>query len=170
MSADTSVRHTPKVPPVPELVSISFGQHPITAGVPFERMSFTFTQAFPSSDFWYSNTLLRVASGMVIPKPSYGRPMTGWLGISFTVAQAHTVTGASSILSKPSPFVGGQRIVSYVQAGDFEGGLNYGILLSWPTAQANPQIRVRVVEVETINASGQHLYTVAFDVSTANNG
>jgi len=170
MSADTSVRHTQTVPPVPELVGISFGEHPVSVGRPYERMSFTFTHAFPSSDFGYSDTLLSVATGTVIPKPSDGRPRTGWLGVSFTVAQAHTASGASSILSQPPPLVGGQRIVSYVQAGDFEGGLNYGILVAWPISRSTPKIPVRVVEIETVSPSGQHHYTIAFDVDTTNHG
>jgi hypothetical protein len=170
MSADTAVRHTPKVPPEPELVGISVGQHLVTAGLPYDRMSFTFANAYPSSHFWYSDTLLAVSTGKVIPKPSYGQPNCAWLGISFTVAQAHTSTGASSIVSQPPPFIGEQRIVSYVQAGDVEGGLNYGIIVSWPTAHSNPQIPVRVVEVETVTPAGQHLYTVAFDVDASNHG
>ena len=168
MSADTSVRHTPKVPPVPELVRISFGQHPGAVGLSYERMSFTFTHAFPSSDFWYSSTLLTVATGKVIPKSSYDRSTTEWLGISFTVAQAHTATGASSIVSEPPRSIGGHRIVGYVQAGDFEGGLNYGILVAQPVGHANPKIRV--VEVETVSSSGEHLFTVAFDIDATPTG
>lgn len=100
-TAGTAVRQTPKVPPVPELVGISVGQHLVPAGLPYDRMSFTFTNAYPSSHFWYSDTLLAVSTGKVIPKPSYGQPNCAWLGISFMVAQAHTSSGASSIVSQP---------------------------------------------------------------------
>jgi hypothetical protein len=158
MAADTAVRHTPKVPPVPELVRISVGEHPATrSSVGYDRIAFTFTEAFPSSDFWYSATLLTVGAGSVIPR----LPGTTWLGVSFTVAQAHTSTGASSIRSQPPRLIGGQRIVTFVQAGDFEGGLNYGIGVRNGSA-STARIPVRVLEVQT-SVAGQHLYTVAFD-------
>jgi hypothetical protein len=159
MSADTSVRHTPKVPPVPELVQISAAEHAgtLTSGA-YDRIAFTFTRAFPSSDFWYSNTLLTVGEGAVIPR----RPNTIWLGISFMVAQAHTSSGHSSILSQPPATIGEHRLVGFVQAGDFEGGLNYGLAIAYPLA-ANGQVPVRVVEVATVSSTGQHLFTVAFD-------
>ena len=161
MSADTSVRHTPHVPPVPQLVRIGFGRH-ATSGLSYERLSFTFTHEFPSSDFWFSGTLLTVGTGQVIPKPSAGGTATEWLGISFTVAQAHTASGTSSVLSRPTRPIGGERVVTYVQAGDFEGGLNYGVLVTWSSAHSDRLIRV--VEVETLSSSGQHLFTVAFDL------
>ena len=46
------VTHSYPVPPVPELMSISVGEHPAGSGQPaFDRMAFTFTNAFPSYRF-----------------------------------------------------------------------------------------------------------------------
>jgi hypothetical protein len=159
MGNDTAVHHPARVPPVPQLVQVSVGAHPATAATRgFDRLAFTFTQAFPSSNFWFSSTLLTVGKGDVVPRPAG----TVWLGISFMVAQAHTEAGVSSIVSQPPAHVGGRRIISFVQAGDFEGGVNYGIAVTSPGGISTHQ-PVRVVEVETVNALGQHRYTVAFD-------
>ena len=51
-------------------------------------------------------------------------------------------------------------MVSWAQAGDFQGVLTYGIGIAWP----NPQFAVRTIEVERITAQGQHLYIVALDI------
>ena len=59
-------------------------------------------------------------------------------------------------------------LVDYAHAGDFEGVLTYGIDIDWLIPHSNPQTTVRVYEVETVTVSGQHLYTVAFDVDSAN--
>ena len=162
MSADTAVKHRQQVPPVPQLIRISVAEHAgtLTSGA-YDRIAFTFTRGFPSSDFWYSNTLLTVGSGTVIPR----RPDTTWLGISFMVAQAHNSAGHSSIVSQPPATLAEHRIVGFVQAGDFEGGLNYGIAVAFPLH--NGQVPVRVVEVASVTTSGQHLYTVAFDFPLA---
>ena len=159
MGEDTAVHHPARVPPVPQLVQVSAGAHPATTATRgFDRLAFTFTEAFPSSDFWFASTLLTVGRGDVVPRPAG----TVWLGISFMVAQAHTEAGVSSILAQPPAHVGGRRIYSFVQAGDFEGGVNYGIAVTTPGGISTHQ-PVRVVEVETINSLGQHRYTVAFD-------
>jgi hypothetical protein len=159
MGNDTAVKHHQTVPPVPELVRISVAVHAgtLTSGA-YDRIAFTFTRAFPSSDFWYSNTLLSVGPGTVIPR----RPNTTWLGISFMVAQAHNSAGRSSIVSQPPATLVEHRIVGFVQAGDFEGGVNYGVAVAYPLH--NGQVPLRVVEVISVTSSGQHLYTVAFDV------
>ena len=154
------VTHTYAVPPVPELVQISVGDHPSAPGDrPYNRMSFTFTTAFPSYRFEYTDHLVADPRGVVISL--HGR---GVLTIVFTTAQAHTLAGASSILSQPAASIGFQRMVDYAQGGDYEGVLSYGIGVSWPIAQSNPQIAVRAYEVQAVTANGKHLYVVAIDV------
>jgi hypothetical protein len=54
--------------------------------------------------------------------------------------------------------------VSWAQAGDFEGGLTYGIGIAWPNPLSNPQFAVRAVEVGKATAQGQHRYVVAIDI------
>ncbi len=158
------VTHTYSVPPVPQLVRIGVGDHPRDPGErPFDRMSFTFTTAFPSYRFQFA-PLVGDPSGKVIPLKGMGS-----LTIVFSLAQAHTADGSrSSITVRPSHDLRLVRMVDYAQAGDFEGVLTYGIGIAWPIAHSNPQIAVRAYEVETVTASGQHLYTVAFDVDATN--
>jgi hypothetical protein len=55
-------------------------------------------------------------------------------------------------------------MADYAQGGDFEGVLTYGIGITQPVEHSNPQFPVRAYEVETVTASGPHLYTVAIDV------
>jgi hypothetical protein len=161
------VTHTYSVPPVPELVRISVGNHPSEpGGMTFNRMSFAFTTAFPSYRFEFTDKLISDGSGKVVPLQ--GR---GVLKITFTQAQAHTADGVrSTIISEPARNLGLQRMVDYAPAGDFEGVLTYGIGVTWPIPHSNPQIQVRAYEVRTVTASGQHLYTVAIDVRTAGGG
>jgi hypothetical protein len=159
------VTHASAVPPVPELVRISVGSHPGGPGErPFNRMSFTFTTAFPSYRFGFAGKLVSGASGKVVPLDGQGV-----LTIVFTDAQAHTAGGTrSSIISQPASRIGYQRMADYAQGGDFEGVITYGIGITWPAGHSNPQIAVRAYEVETATASGQHLFTVAIDVDASN--
>jgi hypothetical protein len=91
------------------------------------------------------------------------------LEIVFTQAQAHTADGTrSSIISRPAPGIGYERMTDYAQGGDFEGVLTYGIGVTSPVAHSNPQFPVRAYELETVTASGQHLYTVAIDIDASN--
>ena len=53
---------------------------------------------------------------------------------------------------------------TFAQAGDFEGVLTYGIGVTRPTLPSNPQVPVRAYEIETVTATGQHLYVVAIDI------
>ncbi len=157
------VTHAVAVPPVPELVKISVGSHPAAPGQPpFDRMSFTFVSAFPSYRFRYTDKLTADATGNVVPVRGLGV-----LKIVFTSAQAHTAGAQSSIVSQPARDIGYQRIVDYAQAGDFEGVLTYGIGITWPVPRSNPQIPVRAYELQTVSATGQHLYVIAFDISSA---
>lgn len=156
-----AVTHTTTVPPVPQLVTIGVGDHPNDPGDrPYNRMSFSFTTAYPSYRFQFVDKLVGDASGL--PIPLAGR---GVLRIVFTPAQAHTQDGsASTIASQPPANLGLSRMVAYAQAGDFEAHLTYGIGIAWPIPESNPQISVRVYEVTYVNGQGVYRYVVAFDV------
>jgi hypothetical protein len=158
------VTHASAVPPVPELVQIKVGAHPAASGErAYDRISFTFTSAFPSYQIAFASNLVSDGSGKVIPLGGQGV-----LKIVFTGAQAHAADGTkSSIISQPSSSIGFQRMTDYTQAGDFEGVLSYGIGISWPAAHSNPQFPVRAYEEETV-AGGQHRYIVAIDVDASN--
>jgi hypothetical protein len=155
------VTHNYPVPPVPELVAIGVGDHPSDPGErPFNRMAFTFTTAFPSYEFVYVDELLADGSGQSVPVDGLGV-----LKVAFRQAQAHTGDGtASTIASQPARHFNYVRMVDYAPAGDFEGVVTYGIGITWPIPQSNPQIPVRIYEVEKVTAQGQHLYVVAIDV------
>jgi hypothetical protein len=158
------VTHTYPVPPVPELVQISVGDHPSAPdGRAYNRMSFTFTTAFPSYRVEFTDHLVADPRGDVVPLHGLGV-----LTIVFTGAQAHTSTGASSIASQPAAWIGFSRMLDYARAGADEGVLTYGIGIAWPIATSNPQIPVRVYEVHQITAAGTHEYVVAVDIASAN--
>jgi hypothetical protein len=152
---------------VPELVTIGAGDHPSDrGGQAFNRMSFTFTTAFPSYRFEFTDALIADPSGTHVPLKGLGV-----LTIVFTKAQAHnSETTRSSIVSRPGRNLGLSCMVDYAQAGDFEGALTYGIGITWPIPHSNPQFAVRAYEVERVTASGQHLYTVAIDIATSSAG
>jgi hypothetical protein len=159
-----NVRHDYPVPPVPQLVKIAVGDHPRDPGQrPFNRMSFTFTTAFPTYTFQYVLHLTGDANAK--PVTLEGQTV---LRIFFKQAQAHTVDGtSSSITGRPPQHLGLSRMVSYAQAGDFEAVITYGIGVNFPPGQVNAQLPVRVVEVESVDAQGVHHYTVAFDVDAS---
>ena len=157
------VKHTARTT-VPALIRISAGQHPNDPGeYGFERISFTFTNGFPSYRFLFDGTLVADPSGRAVAILS---PAGGPLTIVFSNAQAHTSTlpVRSSIVAQPARPLAFHRLVDYAQAGDFEGVLTYGLGMSIDTPHANPQYLIRVVEVETVSSTGAHRYVVAFDV------
>lgn len=155
-----SVSHSYQVPPVAQLVAIGVGNHPDNPGDrPYNRMSFTFTNGFPSYQFEYVDKLVADGSGHTIPLAGLGV-----LRIVFNPAQAHQENGSSSISTQPSANLGLNRMVSYARAGDFEGYLSYGIGITWPNPHSNPQIQVRVYEVTYLNTQGEYRYVVAVDV------
>jgi hypothetical protein len=158
-----AVQHGQHVPPVPALVAIGVGDHPSDAGErPFNRMTFTFDTGFPGYRFAFADKLYGDGTGE--PIALAGR---GVLVVRFTVARAHSTDGSrSTVTSKPPTNLGLRRMVSYAQAGDFEGVLTYGIGITWPNPHSNPQIPVRVYEVERITAQGQHRFVVAIDVDS----
>jgi hypothetical protein len=153
------------VPPVPELVQIGVGDHPRDPGErPYNRISFTFTTAFPSYRFEFTDQLAADPSNQPIPLAGLGT-----FKIVFTQAQAHTADGSrSSIVAQPDRRLGLARVVDYARAGDFEGVLSYGVGIAWPIPHSNPQIQVRVYEVERVGTDGRYLYTVAFDIDATN--
>ena len=155
-----SVPHAYPVPPVPELVAISAAEHPGEPGQrPYDRMSFTFTTAFPGYQAAFVSALVKDPSGQPVKVPG-----SGVLKVTFHEAQAHTASGRASIVSQPPPGLGMTRMAGWAPAGDFEGVLTYGIGVTWPIPHSNPQIAVRVTEVEKVTRQGQHLYVVAIDV------
>ena len=165
VTAPGHVTHAVAVPPVPELVKISVGNHSGEPGQrPFNRMSFTFTTAFPSYRFEFVSKLVGDPSGKIIPLD--GQDV---LKIVFTQAQAHTADGTrSSVTSQPAPHIGYQRMAGYAQGGDFEGVLTYGIGITRPVLRSNPRSAIRAYEVESVTPSGQHRYIVAIDIDATN--
>lgn len=160
------VAHASAVPPVPELVQIKVGSHPAASGErAYNRISFTFTNGFPSYQIAFASNLVADGSGKVIPLGGQGV-----LKIVFTGAQAHTADGTkSSIIAQPAASIGFQRMAGYAQAGDFEGVLSYGVGIAWPSGHAGQQLPVRAYEEETV-VGGQHRYTVAIDIDASNPG
>ncbi len=158
------VTHAAAVPPVPELVQIRVGSHPAASGErPYERISFTFTDGFPSYRIQFVGKLVSDGSGKVIPLGGQGV-----LEVVFTGAQAHTASGTkTSVTSQPAASIGFPRMTDYAQAGDFEGVLSYGVGITWPAGHAGQQLPVRAYEQETV-AGGQHRYTVAVDIDASN--
>jgi hypothetical protein len=125
-------------------------------------MSFTFTRAFPSYRFEWAE-LTGDASGHMVPLRG-----TDTLKIVFTQAQAHSADGTrSTIVSQPGRPIGYPWMTDFAQAGDFEGVLTYGIGVTRPVLQSNPQTLVRAYEVETVTPAGQHRYVVAIDINAA---
>jgi hypothetical protein len=162
-----SVTHSYPVPPMPELVQISVGYHPGEHGqLPYNRMSFAFTRAFPSYRFAWASQLTGDASGKVIPLAG-----TDVLRVVFDKAQAHSADGTrSTIVSQPGRPIDYAAMTDYAQAGDFEGVLTYGIGYTRAVPHSNPQTLVRAYEVETVTAAGQHRYIVAIDINAAQHG
>jgi hypothetical protein len=158
-----SISHAYPVPPVPKLIDIRAGDHRSDPGEqPYNRLSFTFTTAFPSYQFRFVNALVGDPGGRIVPLGG-----NGVLEVTFRQAQAHTAKGSSSVVSQPPRHLGYTRMVDWAQGGDFEGVLTYGIGIAAPVPHSNPQFPVRTIEVEKVNAQGQHLYIVAIDISAS---
>ncbi len=163
-SRPATVQHVYPVPPMPRLVAISVGDHPaVGCERHYNRMSFTFTTAFPSYQVAFTDALTSDPAG---------KPITltgdGLLKVTFRQAQAHTVQGSSSVQSEPPARLGLTRMTRWAQAGDFEGVLTFGIGIFWPVPHSNPQIPIRITEVEKVSSHGTHLYVVAIDVDAVN--
>ena len=154
------VQHSYPVPPLPRLTAIGAGSHLAQQGErAYDRMSFTFTTAFPGYEFTFTKALVADPSGKPVKLAG-----NGVLKVTFRLAQAHNASGRSSIAVQPPAQLGLSRMASWAQAGDFEGVVTIGIGVTWPSPQSNPQIPVRATEVEKITAQGRHLYVVAIDI------
>jgi hypothetical protein len=154
------VQHSYPVPPLPRLIAIAAGSHPAQQGErAYDRMSFTFTTAFPSYQFSFTKALVADPSGKPVKLAG-----NGVLKVTFRLAQAHTASGRSSVAVQPPAQLGLNRMASWAQAGDFEGVITFGIGVTWPSSQSNPQIPVRATEVEKVTVQGRHLYVVAIDI------
>jgi hypothetical protein len=155
------VTHRYSVPPVPTLIAISAAGHRNLGNPPFDRVSFTFTRAFPTYEFaWSSKADFRDdATGRVVPIAG-----DDLLKITFRQAQAHDAAG--NITAPRRGDVSGQtlgRVLAYANAGDFEGVVTYGLGVHRPILESNPQTPIRVYEVHKL-VNGQHRYVVAFDI------
>jgi len=160
------VDHRVPVPPVPQLVRIAVAGHAAAGGQPpYDRIAFTFTDAFPSYRYAFTDGLTGDPSGLPVTIGGLGV-----LTVAFTSAQAHTdgVPVRSSIVSQPARPVDHVRIVDVARAGDVEGVLTYGVGVTWPIPRSNPQFGVRAVEVEAVTGTGEHQYVVALDIDAAN--
>jgi hypothetical protein len=159
-----TVQHTYSVPPLPELTAVSVGEHPAQSGQPaYDRISFTFTTAFPSYQVAFTDTLTSDPSGQPVTLSGLGV-----LKVIFRQAQAHTAGGGTSIQSQPPAQLGLTRMTAWAEAGDYEGVLTFGIGVTWPVPHSNPQIPIRITELGETTAQGTHLYVLAIDVETAN--
>jgi hypothetical protein len=160
-SGSGQVKHQYSVPPVPVLINIGAAGHRNLGTPPFDRVSFTFTTAFPTYEFkWIGKNDFRAdASGRVVPIAG-----DDVLQIIFRQAQAHNAAGQITAPRRAnvSPFTLG-RVVAYANAGDFEGVVTYGLGVHRPIPHSNPQTPIRVYEVHKV-MNGQHRYIVAFDV------
>lgn len=159
-SQPASIQHSYPVPPLPQLIAIGAGDHPATtAERRFNRMTFTFSSAFPSYQIRFGAKLVSDPSGRPVPLAG-----DGVLRVTFRQAQAHTASGAPSVLAQPPAHLGYRRMTSWAPAGDNEGVLSYGIGISWPDPQAKPRFAVRAIEIEKVTPQGQHRYVVAIDI------
>jgi hypothetical protein len=160
VNTPANIQHSYPVPPLPQVIAIGAGDHPGGTGQrPYDRMSFTFSTAFPSYQIRFVSKLVSDPSGRAIPLAG-----DGVLQVTFHQAQGHAASGAPSIVTQPPAGLGLVRMVRWAPAGDFEGVLTYGIGIAWPNPRSNPQFAVRAIEVEQVTAQGQHRYIVAIDI------
>ena len=128
------VQHSYPVPPLPRLIAIGAGSHPAQQGErAYDRMSFTFTTAFPGYQFTFTKALVADPSGKPVKLAG-----NGVLKVTFRLAQAHTASGRSSIAVQPPAQLGLSRMASWAQAGDFEGVVTFGIGVTWPSSAVEP--------------------------------
>jgi len=126
-----TITHQVAVPPVPTLTQVQTGSHP-----GYTRITFAFTQGFPSYRFGYVAQIVGDATGNPIPLPG-----NSFVSIVFNPAQAPGQNGA----------VHG----NYVKSGDFEGYVSYGIGI------ANGTRPIRIGESRRPDGT----YVVSVDVS-----
>jgi hypothetical protein len=127
----------PVTPPLPRLVGIYTGDHP--EGSPaYQRISFYFQGAFPSYRFGFVSVVVQDGSGEPVKLDG-----TSILSLTFVDAQAHDDAGASTVVASPPGEIGMSQLVSYAQAGDFEGHVSFGLGLRGPDGTSkDPAIRL----------------------------
>ncbi|HEU5160208.1 MAG TPA: hypothetical protein VFU43_24640 [Streptosporangiaceae bacterium] len=162
-TGSAKVEHRYSVPPMPTLVGIAAAGHRDLGKPPFDRVSFTFTRAFPTYEVtWVGKSEFRSdASGLVVAIRG-----DDVLQITFRQAQAHD--GAGRVTAPRRGDVSALtlgRVLAYAGAGDFEGVVTYGLGVHRPILHSNPQTPIRVYEVHKL-VNGQHRYVVAIDVDT----
>jgi hypothetical protein len=124
-------------PPLPRLIGVYTGDHP--EGSPaYQRISFYFQGAFPSVRFGFVSSVVQDGSGKPVTLDG-----TSLLSLVFVDAQAHDDAGASTVVASPPGQIGMSHLVSYAQAGDFEGHVSFGLGLRGPDGTTkNPAIRL----------------------------
>lgn len=150
----------PPAPPLPCLTAIAIARHP--EGSPgYEQVSFRFSGAFPAYAVEYVAALRAEGSGDPVPLPG----VRSILRVAFEHAQAHTPSGASCITSAPPSRTGEATITRYTKVDDFEGHLDYGLGIGTSGGGGEAHPKVRVVEVQRIDA-GRREFVVAVQVDS----
>jgi hypothetical protein len=152
------------VPPLPALVKVAVGSHENEQPA-YDRISFTFTTAFPSYDILWVSSLVADGSGKTVPIAG-----DGIVRIRFRQAQAHDESGSSTVLSSPSPHPGYLAVDSYAVAGDFEGVITVGVGSFRTIHESNAEVPVRAIEVTQTDGDGRYRYVVAIDIQTSGLG
>jgi hypothetical protein len=153
--------HPPIAPapalPLPALVAIDVTDQP-GADPAFQRISFSFSGAFPEYNLQYVRALLAEGSGAPIALEG-----NGVLRIGFVHAQAHDDAGASTVGVAPANPIGFQNLVSYGFAGDVEGHVTYGLGIQ-VAPNSDQVLRVRASEQVQSGGAGGTLYVVHVDI------
>lgn len=153
-------QHSYPVPPLPTLVKVAVGAHENEQPA-YDRISFTFTTAFPSYDILWVTSLVADGSGKTVPLAG-----DGIVRIRFRQAQAHDDSGSSTVLWAPSPHPGYLAVHSYAMAGDFEGVITVGVGSFRTVHESNGELPVRAIEVKQTDGHGGYRYVVAIDIQT----
>ena len=111
-SAPVRVSHLVAVPRVPVVTAVRAAAHPECG---YDRFVLDVVGPLPSYDIRYVTQVTADPSGKLITLP--GR---SYLLITLRPAQAHTASGASTIV-RPTQTLGYPMLTSYAVVGDFEG-------------------------------------------------
>jgi hypothetical protein len=143
----------PPAPPLPCLISIEAGRHPIETP-PYDQLSFRFSGAFPGYRVAYGPA---VSAGTGAPVQLPGAVAV--LRVEFRQAQAHNEDGSSCIRSAtPSP-LDFPALQSYALASDFEGVVVYGVGIGNGSDAQDGQARIRVTEDQEV-VNGEKLFVI----------
>jgi hypothetical protein len=149
----------PPAPPLPCLVEITSSQHP-DQNPPYEEFAFRFSGAFPTYEIVYGAPT-KEGTGNPVELPGTKAVLTA----KFEQAQAHQDAN-TCIQSEPGSPVNLPVVHSYVQAGDNEGVVTYGIGIGEGSDADDGQGSLRVVESQVEDAAGTG-YVVALQFKTA---